>query len=463
MHRDFGSEEGESPHGHTALTDRASSPRRRRIAAAAAALTVAAATVATTLLTGASPAAAASYQRGPDPTVQSVTATRGTFATAEITVPTGNGFNGGKIYYPTDTSQGTWGAIAAVPGYTASWAAEGAWMGPWLASFGFVVIGIDTNSPTDYDTARGTQLLAALDYLTGQSTVRDRVDPNRLAVLGHSMGGGGAISAAMRRPSLKAAIPLAPASFSQNLSNVRVPTLIIGARDDGTITPSSIDTLWASKPATTKGARVELTSGGHGFPTWGNSQVTRREIPWLKIFLDNDNRYAQFLCPSLADSTGVSRYVSECPYGSPTSPSSQSPSSGPSTPPAGGAGPVHAVGADRCLDVPNASQANNTQLEIWDCNGGTNQRFTTTNAKQLTVYGNKCLDASGHGRTNGTPVIIWDCGSGTNQQWNINTNGTITGAESGLCLDVTGGSTTNGALVQLWTCNGGSQQQWRIG
>ena len=41
--------------------------------------------------------------------------------------------------------------------------------------------------------------------------------------------------------------------------------------------------------ATTKGARVELTSGGHAFPTWGNSQVTRREIPWLKIYLDNDN------------------------------------------------------------------------------------------------------------------------------------------------------------------------------
>ena len=57
------------------------------------------------------------------------------------------------------------------------------------------------------------------------------------------MGGGGAISAAMRRPSLKAAIPLAPASFSQNLSTVRVPTLIMGARNDGTVTPSSINSL----------------------------------------------------------------------------------------------------------------------------------------------------------------------------------------------------------------------------
>jgi hypothetical protein len=285
--------------------------RGRRIAAAAVVLAMATATAA--VLTGS--ASAATTQRGPDPTVQSVAANRGTFATAEVTV-SGYGFNGGKIYYPTDTSQGTWGAIAASPGYTASWAREGAWMGPWLASFGFVVIGVDSLSPTDNDSARGTELLAALDYLTQRSTVRDRVDPNRLAVLGHSMGGGGAINAAMRRPSLKAAIPLAPASFSQNLSNVQVPLLIMGARDDGTITPSSIDSLWASKPRTTKGARVELSSGSHAFPTWGNSQVTRLEIPWLKIFLDNDSRYAKFLCPSLADNTGVVRYISECPYGS---------------------------------------------------------------------------------------------------------------------------------------------------
>ncbi|WP_446471756.1 poly(ethylene terephthalate) hydrolase family protein [Actinophytocola algeriensis] len=39
-------------------------------------------------------------------------------------------------------------------------------MGPWLASFGFVVIGVETNGLTDFDTARGTQLPAALDYLT---------------------------------------------------------------------------------------------------------------------------------------------------------------------------------------------------------------------------------------------------------------------------------------------------------
>ncbi|MFJ7178397.1 hypothetical protein ACIQXA_18770 [Streptomyces massasporeus] len=127
--------------------------------------------------------------------MSSVAAQRGTFGTAERDVSPGNGFNGGKISYPKDTSQSTWGAVAAVPGSTATWAAEGAWTGRWLASFGFVVIGIDTDSPDDFDTARGTQLLAALDHLSQKSPVRDRVAPGRLGVLGHSRGGGGAISA----------------------------------------------------------------------------------------------------------------------------------------------------------------------------------------------------------------------------------------------------------------------------
>jgi hypothetical protein len=62
------------------------------------------------------------YQRGPDPTVTSVAATRGTFATAQLTAPAGNGFGGGYLYYPTDTSAGKWGAVAIVPGYSALFA-----------------------------------------------------------------------------------------------------------------------------------------------------------------------------------------------------------------------------------------------------------------------------------------------------------------------------------------------------
>ena len=388
------------------------------------------------------------YQRGPDPTVQSVAASRGTFATASVSVPPGNGFNGGMIYYPTDTSLGTWGAVAIVPGYTARFADEEAWMGPWLASFGFVVIGVETNSLTDFDTARGTQLLAALDYLTQRSSVRDRVDPARLGVIGHSMGGGGAISAAERRPSLKAAVPLAPYSPSQNLATDQVPTMIISGQRDTVVTPSYLDGLYATMPAATQSAFVEIAGADHLFPTRANATVTRLTIPWLKIFLDNDTRYTQFLCPSLADSSGISRYKSKCPYVPPGG-----------TPPTPTPGLVN-VASGRCLDVSGASTANGAQVQLWDCHGGTNQRWTYTASRQLTVYGNKCLDANRQGTTNGTSVIIWDCNGQANQQWNVNANGTITGVQSGLCLDTTGAGTANGTKIQLWSCSAGANQQW---
>ena len=61
------------------------------------------------MATGSASAADNPYQRGPDPTPASVAAVNGPFATASVSVPAGYGFDGGMIYYPTDTSQGTFG------------------------------------------------------------------------------------------------------------------------------------------------------------------------------------------------------------------------------------------------------------------------------------------------------------------------------------------------------------------
>jgi hypothetical protein len=129
-------------------------------------------------------------------------------------------------------------------------------------------------------------------------------------------------------------------------------------------------------------------------------------------------------------------------------------------------GPLHAVGAGKCLDVPGSSTTPGTQLQIYSCSGQANQTWTRTSSNQLTatVGGQTlCLDASGNGTSAGTKVVTWSCNGQANQQWTVNSNGTVTGGQSGLCLDVTGASTANGAPVELWTCNGGSNQQWTLG
>ena len=129
-----------------------------------------------------------------------------------------------------------------------------------------------------------------------------------------------------------------------------------------------------------------------------------------------------------------------------------------------GTGPLHAVGAGKCADVPNSTPGSQTQINT--CSGQSNQAWTHSSSNQLTVTvsGNTlCLDASGQGTSAGTKVITWSCNGQANQQWNVNSDGTVTGAQSGLCLDVTGASTANGALLELWSCNGGSNQQWTLG
>jgi poly(3-hydroxybutyrate) depolymerase len=128
----------------------------------------------------------------------------------------------------------------------------------------------------------------------------------------------------------------------------------------------------------------------------------------------------------------------------------------------GGSQSIVGQQSGRCIDIGNSSTTNGTQAQLWDCNNGNNQHWTYTASKQLMIYGNKCLDASGKGTTNGTAAIIYDCNGGTNQQWNVNSNGTITGVQSGLCLDASGQATANGTKIQLWSCTGSSNQQWTL-
>ncbi|PZG24300.1 alpha/beta hydrolase [Micromonospora craterilacus] len=258
--------------------------------------------------------AANPYERGPAPTHAILEASRGPFATSSLNVSSlVSGFGGGVIYYPTSTSQGTFGAVAISPGYTAAWSSID-WLGPRIASHGFVVIGIETNSRLDQPASRGRQLLAALDYLVERSSVRSRVDGSRLAVAGHSMGGGGSLEAAASRPSLQAAVPLAPWNLTKNWSNLRVPTLIIGGESD-TVAPvsSHSEPFYNSIPASAEKAYLELNNASHFFPQSVNTPTAKQMVSWLKRFVDDDTRYEQFLCPG-PSGLAIEEYRNTCPH-----------------------------------------------------------------------------------------------------------------------------------------------------
>ncbi|MFF0232748.1 alpha/beta hydrolase family protein [Micromonospora sp. NPDC005254] len=289
--------------------------RPRFAPARAVRLALAATLLAAGVLAGPAPAQAASpYERGPAPTTAILEASRGPFATASQSVSSLSvtGFGGGVIYYPTSTSEGTFGAVAISPGYTAAWSSI-SWLGPRIASHGFVVIGIETNSRFDQPDSRGRQLLAALDYLTERSSVRSRIDSSRLAVAGHSMGGGGSLEAASARPSLQAAVPLAPWNTDKSWSELRVPTLIIGGESD-TVAPVASHSVpfYTSIPASAEKAYLELNGASHFFPQTVNTPTARQMVAWLKRFVDDDTRYEQFLCPGPSGSA-IEEYRNTCP------------------------------------------------------------------------------------------------------------------------------------------------------
>jgi dienelactone hydrolase len=265
-----------------------------------------------------SPASASNpFERGPAPTLASIQATTGPFAVSTSAVAssaTGGHFGGGTIYFPTDTSQGTFGAVVIAPGFSEKVSAL-SWLGPRLASQGFVIFEIDTNSTSDNPSTRATEMLAALDYLTNTSSVRSEVDASRLGVSGHSMGGGGTLEASVKRPSLKAALPLTPWDTTKNFSSDSVPTLILGAQKD-TIAPVGqhakpfYNSLSTARPK----MYLELAGASHFVTNSANTTLAQYAIAWLKRFIDSDTRYTQFLCPTPSTGSTISAVSNTCPF-----------------------------------------------------------------------------------------------------------------------------------------------------
>ncbi|MCP2342487.1 dienelactone hydrolase family protein [Actinomadura rupiterrae] len=267
----------------------------------------------------AGPALANPYQRGPDPTDASITAETGPFKTASVVVPsnTDPGFAGGTIYYPTDTSQGTFAPIVVTPGFVSpQWAIS--WYGPRLASQGFVVMTIDTLGLFDVVDQRGKEMLAALDYLTNRSAVKDRIDPTRPGLMGHSMGGGGVIRAAAERPGIKAVVPLAPWDPNSSYAwNVKADTLVVGGESD-MIAPvaANAEPIYKDLRSAPEKAYLELSGADHVFAfNLPNTTIAKYAIAWMKRFLDDDVRYDRFLCPAPAPGGAIKQYQDTCPNG----------------------------------------------------------------------------------------------------------------------------------------------------
>jgi len=226
----------------------------------------------------------------------------------------------GTIYYPVDATTPI-GGVAIAPGFTEQ-QRHIDWWGPRLASHGYAVLILDTNDRRERPDARADALIAGVNVLRAEGRRADsplfgRVDVDKMAVMGHSMGGGGALLAAhAHSDQIRAAIPFTPWEPTTDLSGIRVPTLVLAGSDD--TVAEVADHSWRHFgliPESTPKVYLEVAGGDHYIAdtTRGDDLATmgRYALAWLKLYVDRDEAYRGLIYGPLpaSDAAKFSRYV----------------------------------------------------------------------------------------------------------------------------------------------------------
>lgn len=227
-------------------------------------------------------------------------------------VPSGQDYVNPTIYYATNCD-GPFPGVVVAPGFTETQSAISQW-GTFLASHGFVVMLVDTASGGVANTSiapaqRELTLMEGVATLKAENTrsgspLAGKINAALMAVMGHSMGGGGTLIAANDHSELKAAIGLCPWNASINYTMDTVPSVIFAGTADGLVsvgTGGMAPTEYASIPSTTHKMYSEFTGGTHfvaNTPLGGAATdvaVARFGLSWLEVFEVGDTRYQQFL------------------------------------------------------------------------------------------------------------------------------------------------------------------------
>jgi hypothetical protein len=210
-----------------------------------------------------------------------------------------NAGDGSELYYP-EGAKAPFAAMVIVPGFTAQRSDVAPW-GEFLASHGIVSLVIDTNTVGDLPDMRSLGLLDAVESLKKEnmregSPVKGQLDTTRVGLMGWSMGGGGTWISADGHPELKVAVSLCGWIADNVGSKTKVPSLQLAVVDDELAAGMS-QPVYNAIPDSTPKMLVEWNGGGHWInnsPTSKNNEVGGYGLPWIKVFLEKDERYRQF-------------------------------------------------------------------------------------------------------------------------------------------------------------------------
>lgn len=220
-------------------------------------------------------------------------------------------------YYP-DNGPAPFAAIALSPGFTET-KEQFTWWGELLASHGFyVLLTTPTNTLIDQPEARGVDLQAALKLIEKEngrsgSPVAGKIAIDRLAVTGHSMGGGGTLFAASALGNkIRCNVPLQPWQPGASFAKITSPTLFLAAQSD-TIAPvaQNASPHYQSIPASVEKIYAEITGADHFISTnlGGSHDVQARyAVAFYKLHLEDDERYSTYLYGKDHTANAFSKY-----------------------------------------------------------------------------------------------------------------------------------------------------------
>ncbi|MFF3561604.1 arabinofuranosidase catalytic domain-containing protein [Streptomyces sp. NPDC002574] len=128
----------------------------------------------------------------------------------------------------------------------------------------------------------------------------------------------------------------------------------------------------------------------------------------------------------------------------------------------GGGSPVAAPGG-KCADVYGDDNGGNlAAAQLWDCQPyARDQHWVHTASGLLTTLG-RCLDIAGNGTAQDTLVELYDCNGVGGQIWQPQSDGSLLNPQSGRCLEAAGGATADGTRLRIHDCDGSAGQKFAL-
>lgn len=245
-----------------------------------------------------------------------------------------SGTAGPEIYYPVG-GVGPFPSIVYIPGYTGNYAAPSVpttWA-PFLASHGFIVMCVNPLNLGELPPYRSQALLEAINTLAAEnslagSPLHGLIDTQKMAVMGHSFGGGGSLfategmyadaSVGHPDPLIKVAFGVSPVPNNTGpyYTTDRMPSLLLGGQGDARDFPGQYNSIPATVPklfAEIASAAVyadphNIARNPLGCTTLGeplgcaptathpsDQTIARIGLSFLEVYLVGDLRYKPFL------------------------------------------------------------------------------------------------------------------------------------------------------------------------